>query len=244
MAIGKVEKVSGSATALRNGVPVELHLGDPVYKGDVLETASGSALTVRFTDGTVFGLSASTRITVNDMFYAAGGTSGSNALFSIVKGAIGLVAGRAAKNGEFSVETPVATMGIRGTAVKIDVAADGATKFSVMREPNGAVGRLIIFDKADHSHILATLQDGRTAVLFPGLGASDPSPIRITKTNDDLRTEGALVRDLFQSLRDSFRAAAAPIPISAPHAGGFRLAPFGPDVPHRRDGRLSPSARR
>ena len=36
--MGKFEKVSGSATALRNGVAVELQLGDPVYKGDVLET--------------------------------------------------------------------------------------------------------------------------------------------------------------------------------------------------------------
>ena len=143
------------------------------------------------------------------------------------------MAGRAAKTGDFSVDTPVGTMGIRGTAVKIDVAADGTTKFSVMREPNGAVGRVLIFDKADHSHVLATLQDVRTAVLFPGLGAADPSPIRITKTNDDLRSEGALVRDLFQSLRDLFPRRGSADPDFGPVVpAGFDLGPFGPDVPH------------
>ena len=233
VAIGKVDKVSGIATATRNGVQVELHLGDPIYRGDVLETASGAALTVRFSDGTVFGLSTSARIVVNDMFYASGGTGANNAFFSILKGAVGLVAGRAAKTGDFSVDTPVGTMGIRGTAVKIDVAADGTTKFSVMREPNGAVGRVLIFDKADHSHVLATLQDVRTAVLFPGLGAADPSPIRITKTNDDLRSEGALVRDLFQSLRDLFPRRGSADPDFGPVVpAGFDLGPFGPDVPH------------
>jgi len=231
-AIGKVDKVSGNATAIRNGVPVELNIGDPIFKGDVLQTGTDSALTVRFTDGTVFGLSASARITVNDMFYA-GGSSGSTAFFSIVKGAIGLVAGRAAKTGEFSVETPVATMGIRGTAVKIEVAANGATKFSVMREPNGAVGTLVLFDKADRSHILATLQDVRTAVLFPGPGAPNLDPIRIAKTNDDLRTEGALVRDLFQSLRDLFPRRGSADPDFGFIVPVLDLAPAAPDLPAR-----------
>lgn len=55
--IGRVEKISGSATVLRNGVPVELHLGDPVAKGDVVQTASDSYVTIKLTEGMVFGLS-------------------------------------------------------------------------------------------------------------------------------------------------------------------------------------------
>src|SRR5688572_8904390 len=43
--IGRVEKVSGSATVLRNGVSVELRLGDTVAKGDVVQTGADSSLT-------------------------------------------------------------------------------------------------------------------------------------------------------------------------------------------------------
>ena len=198
--VGRVEKVSGSATALRNGVPVELHLGDPVFQGDVLQTASASAVTVKFTDGTVFGLSASARIVVNEMIYAAGSTSNS-ALFNILQGAVALVAGRSARTGEFAVDTPVATMGIRGTAVRIEVVeSTGATKFSLMREPNGAVGSILLLDKATRSRVLATMQDARTATIIPGLGATDQGAIRITKTAAELRAESVLVRDLFQAL--------------------------------------------
>ncbi|WP_148287943.1 hypothetical protein, partial [Rhodopseudomonas sp. B29] len=38
--IGHVSKMSGSATAIRNGVAVELHEGDQVYKGDVVQAGT------------------------------------------------------------------------------------------------------------------------------------------------------------------------------------------------------------
>jgi len=72
--IGRVEKVSGSVTVLRNGLPVELRLGDTVVKGDVVQTGSSATVAIRFNDGTVFLLSADARIVLNDMVYAAGST--------------------------------------------------------------------------------------------------------------------------------------------------------------------------
>jgi len=36
--IGNVQKLSGSATVIRNGVSTELHIGDAIQKGDVIQT--------------------------------------------------------------------------------------------------------------------------------------------------------------------------------------------------------------
>jgi hypothetical protein len=41
--IGKVEKVIGSVTVVRNGVAVALHVGDAVYKSDVVQTGANSS---------------------------------------------------------------------------------------------------------------------------------------------------------------------------------------------------------
>ncbi|NNC27527.1 hypothetical protein HKX42_11645, partial [Salinisphaera sp. USBA-960] len=134
-AIGKVAKLTGTATAVRNGVSVELHVGDKVYKGDVVEAGAGASLGITFVDGTAFSLGSNARMVLNDMVYDPNGSSNSSFL-SLVQGSITFVAGQTAKNGSMKIDTPVATMGIRGTAVFVDIAANnGPTKFSVLVEP-------------------------------------------------------------------------------------------------------------
>jgi hypothetical protein len=54
--IGHVSKLSGAATAIRNGVSIILNNGDNVEKGDVVQSGSNSTLGITFVDGTVFGL--------------------------------------------------------------------------------------------------------------------------------------------------------------------------------------------
>src|SRR5262249_55124654 len=128
--IGKVAKLTGTATIIRNGVSVELNVGDNVFKNDVLQCGQGAALGVSFIDGTAFSLGSNARMVLNDMVYDPNGSSNSSFL-SLVQGSITFVAGQTAKNGSMKIDTPVATMGIRGTAVLVEIAAnDGPTKFS------------------------------------------------------------------------------------------------------------------
>lgn len=196
--IGRVEKVSGSATVLRNGVAVELRLGDSVAKGDVVQTGADSSLTIKLADGTVFSLSSSARMVLNDMVYAADSQANS-ALFTLVQGVIGFVAGRVAKSGDLKVDTPIATMAIRGTAVQAEIAAlSGATKFSLLTEPDGTVGSFILLDKNDPSRVLASLSDARVATLLTPVAGSDLRVTQITKTADDIRSENNLVQDMFR----------------------------------------------
>ncbi|EIM28361.1 Ig-like domain-containing protein [Microvirga lotononidis] len=196
--VGRVEKVSGFATVLRNGVSVELRLGDTVAKGDVLLTGADSSLTIKFEDGTVFSLSSSARMVVNDMVYAADSTANS-ALLTLVQGVIGFVAGRIAKSGDLKVDTPVATMAIRGTAVQTEIAAfSGTTKFSLLTEPDGRVGSFVLLDKSNPSRVITSLSDARTATLLTPVPGPDLRITQITKTADDVRNENDFTRYMFQ----------------------------------------------
>ena len=75
-----------------------------------------STLGLVFIDGTVFGLAANARMVLNEMVYDPNGSSNSS-LLSLVQGTITFVAGETAKRGDMKIDTPAATMGIRGTAV-------------------------------------------------------------------------------------------------------------------------------
>jgi hypothetical protein len=55
-------------------------------------------------------------------------------LFNLTKGTFTFVAGKVAKTGDMKIDTPVATMGIRGTTPHIEVSDDGTVKFSTLIE--------------------------------------------------------------------------------------------------------------
>ena len=57
---------------------------------------------------------------LNEMVYDPNGSNNSS-LLSLVAGTITFVAGETAKHGDMKVDTPVATMGIRGTAVLVEI---------------------------------------------------------------------------------------------------------------------------
>ncbi|WNV07127.1 cadherin-like domain-containing protein [Tardiphaga sp. 709] len=197
--IGTVSKLAGSATAIRNGVSVMLNVGDQVQKGDVVQAGGDSSLTMTFIDGTVFGLSANARMVLNEMVYDPQGSSNSS-LLSLVQGTITFVAGETAKHGNMRVDTPVATMGIRGTAVLVEIGFEvpgqgGAppVKFQVLVEPNGVTGSYVLYSKTGGQAIGTVNAAGQvTSVLGNGdtsTGVADPlTPIARAIIEQTLQT--------------------------------------------------------
>ena len=174
--IGHVTKLTGSATVVRNGVSVILNNGDNVEKGDVVSTGSDSTLGITFIDGTVFGLSSNARMVLNEMVYDPNGSNNSS-LLSLVAGTITFVAGETAKHGDMKIDTPVATMGIRGTAVLTEinfvVPSGGGdpqpqANFQVLVEPNGTTGSYILFDKLTLLPIATVNQAGQMIQISGG----------------------------------------------------------------------------
>ncbi|WP_334443938.1 VCBS domain-containing protein [Bradyrhizobium sp. AZCC 1610] len=173
--IGHVTKLAGNATAIRNGVSIILNQGDTVHKGDVVQSGSDSTLGITFIDGTVFGLASNAKMVLNEMVYDPNG-SDNKSLLSLVQGTISFVAGATAKKGDMKVDTPVATMGIRGTAVLVEIdfevpSQGGAppAKFQVLVEPDGTTGSYILFDKTTLTPI-ATVNRAGTQTIINGQG--------------------------------------------------------------------------
>jgi hypothetical protein len=141
--IGKIVTATGSVTIERgNAVVVQVNLpdqagqakiGDLVYQGDVVQTGADGRLGINFTDGTSFSLSNNARMALNEFVYEPNGTSNST-LFNLTKGTFTFVAGNVAKTGGMKVDTPVATMGIRGTTPRVEISDDGTVRFSTLIE--------------------------------------------------------------------------------------------------------------
>jgi hypothetical protein len=142
-AIGKVVTATGSVTVEHvNTVVVQANLasrtgetkvGDLVYQGDVVRTGADGRVSINFTDGTSFNLSNNANMALNEFVYDPNGKSNST-LFNLTKGTFTFVAGKIAKTGDMKIDTPVATLGIRGTTPHIEISDDGTVKFSTLIE--------------------------------------------------------------------------------------------------------------
>ena len=141
--IGKVITATGQVT-IEHAVAVVVQanlpsgadhakVGDSVYRGDVIQTAADSKVSITFTDGTAFNISSNARMELNEFVYSPNGTSNSS-FFSLVKGAFTFIAGAIAKTGDMKVDTPVATMGIRGTTPSVEIAENGSVRFATLVE--------------------------------------------------------------------------------------------------------------
>jgi hypothetical protein len=140
-AIGKVVVATGSVSIERAGAKVvqasmsgqETKVGDVVYQGDVVKTGADGRIGINFADGSSFNLSSNARIALDEFVYDPNSKSNST-FFNLTNGTITFVAGNVAKTGDMKVDTPVATMGIRGTTPHVEVSEDGAVKFSTLIE--------------------------------------------------------------------------------------------------------------
>ena len=170
--IGKCERMGGGATVQHaNGVQEDLHAGDAILKGDIVMTNDGSSLVLSLLDGTVFNMGASARMVLNEVVYDANSTSNS-ALISLVKGSFTFVAGQVAHTGDMKVDTPVATMGIRGTTVNTNVDADingnvFSVTYSLMTDPNGNVGAFQVLDRVTGAVIGNVTSTGSVLSVTP-----------------------------------------------------------------------------
>src|SRR6266481_3142395 len=141
--IGKVVTATGSVTiehasamvvqANVSGQAGQTKVGDLVYLGDVVQTGADGRVGINFTDGTSFNLSSSARMALTEFVYDPNGKSNST-LFNLTKGTFTFVAGNIAKTGDMKIDTPVATMGIRGTTPHVEISDDGTVKFSTLIE--------------------------------------------------------------------------------------------------------------
>ena len=236
LAIGRVASVEGGASAFRNGVQVSLNVGDVVIKGDVIQTSGDSAVGVVFSDGTTFSLSANARMVLNDFVYSPGG-SANHALINLVQGSFTFVAGEVAHTGDMRVGTPVATMGIRGTAVNVTVHADnGAADVSVMAQGDLLTHSIVVWALPTAADVAAGRVVGAllmTVTNNDGVFSFIPTPtgILIQETGKDAANELAIVQAIFMTKAvGEAILALKPLPYLNPNGGTQIATTFPTDV--------------
>ncbi|MEL6751352.1 MAG: Ig-like domain-containing protein, partial [Pseudomonadota bacterium] len=141
--IGQVENLTGTASVRRtDGTEEEMTASTKVFANDVVSTGVDGQLSITFADGTIFTMAANSRMVLDDLIYDPNATDNS-ATFDLVEGSFVFIAGAVAKTGGMTVNTPAATMGIRGTTVHVDIqTVNGVTtvEVSLNRDPDGELG--------------------------------------------------------------------------------------------------------
>lgn len=177
--VGLIETLKNAAF----GIPPDAGRGPKSLRDDVvfretLETASESALLLRFVDDTKLTMGESAVVMVDEFVYDPARGAG-NMVISLSVGAFRFVSGKMPKGGVV-IQTPSVVIGIRGTELLILVAADGTTLVSVLR---GAV-ELLTRNLGTLVTLLArqsvsVMLDGRAGPVTDGVKGTGDSSVDV-----------------------------------------------------------------
>ena len=167
--IGQVDTVAGEVTALRvDGTEVVLAEGDSIFQGDVINTGLDASIGVVFVDDSTFSLGADARMVLDELIYDPETGDGRSA-FSVVQGVFSFVSGEIAGSAPDAmvVNTPVMSIGIRGTRVAGVAAQEGdLNTVTLLSEEGGVVGEIVITNAAGSQVLNVANQSIEVASFF------------------------------------------------------------------------------
>lgn len=117
---GIVKSVKGRAVISRHGQSLEAAGGMKILMGDVVQTAEGGSIGLIFNDDTLVSMGPGSEMVIADYDFAP--IEGKLSFVArFIRGTIAYLSGQIAKLSPQSVrlETPVATIGVRGTQVLV-----------------------------------------------------------------------------------------------------------------------------
>ncbi len=121
--VGAVQEVSGEASVTRLDGSIEpIAQGTAIYQGDVVETSGDGAVNIVFADETSFAVSEDARLAIDEYVYDPSSQSGTSN-FSVLKGVFVFTSGLIGRDDpdDVEIDTPVGSIGIRGTIIMGDV---------------------------------------------------------------------------------------------------------------------------
>lgn len=124
---------SGSAVAVVQAASIDgasgkqvLQQSAPVFSGDRIETDGGGSAQIIFVDNTKLVVGPNSSLVI-DAFVFGGGKSAKQVSIDAVKGAFRFITGNSAKDA-YTINTPTATIGVRGTEFDLTVESEGTTR--------------------------------------------------------------------------------------------------------------------
>lgn len=121
MEVARVIAVTPDAFVVRKDARLPLMLKDALYTTDLISTGSAGKVELLFADDTNISLAPSSTVDIAD--FSFGGDAKANFAMNLTQGLARVVSGKIVKQNPegFSVKTPHATIGIRGTILTADV---------------------------------------------------------------------------------------------------------------------------
>ena len=131
LVVGSVETINVFAF----GTPPEntktpKYIAQKVVLNEILETVADGALVVNLMDDTQLTMGGSAQLIIDEMVYDPQTKKG-NAIYKLAKGSFFYVSGALSED-NIVLDTPVATIGIRGTSIFIDIAPNGKLSVGVV----------------------------------------------------------------------------------------------------------------
>ena len=139
-----------------------MDVDDPVFGEELIETGDDGGISIELLDGTELYIGAGSRLALQRFVYEAA-SQRMTQVFSFVSGSFRVVSGKFAKS-SFRFETPVATIGIRGTDFEVVVNRFGSTKVSVHE------GSVVVRPLSGEARVIGP--DVQATVLPDGAGVS------------------------------------------------------------------------
>ena len=138
-----------------------LDVAAPVYIGDQIQTGEIGEAQLRFRDSTKLVVGPNSKLVIDDFVYKSRGTA-EDVSINAVRGTFRFITGSSPKNA-YSLKTPVATIGVRGTEFDFSVGRNGETTL-VLYEGSASL--------CDNAGQCVTMTGGcGIAVVPPGGGA-------------------------------------------------------------------------
>lgn len=203
---GHVTAIEGQAQAVSpNGSRRPLALEAPVFAGDGVETGADGALEITLLDGTSLSMRASASLQINDFAYKDQKPGAMAMVVTFLTGVCRLVTGEIVKKNpeRYTVQSPYATIGIRGTEIGSRITPDGQLAALLSGSPIRVTG------KGGDAQVIAQADYGVEA--RKGAALSAPRPL--TEEEKKLfakhvfrrQMDSQRIQMLLQSNRPSFR---------------------------------------
>ncbi|MDB5941414.1 MAG: hypothetical protein JWQ13_980 [Ramlibacter sp.] len=127
--VGTVKRVEGQPVLASASGERPAQVGAAVYRGDRVLTRAGAAAGITLMDGTQLAVGPNSTVTVQAFQFDTTTRQGS-LLVDVARGAMRMVSGLIARADprSVSINTPTATIGIRGTDFVVDVGDDTKTQ--------------------------------------------------------------------------------------------------------------------
>lgn len=123
--VGTIVLAKPSVSGLRATDHRQLKAGSRVYRNELVRTGPQAQAELQLDDNTKLALGPDAELRLDEFVVAPGSGAGSIAV-RLIKGTLRFLTGRQASE-TYKIETPSATIGIRGTVFDIYVGADGET---------------------------------------------------------------------------------------------------------------------